>query len=1335
MSGPLYNEASTPTSSIGSSLFRSQTLKEATRKMFSRMRTVSVESPEISILRGGSDKQGLSFEERHLQHSNSEDLHVNRQRNPFERKASIFKRKKQPQIIITPAREEDEDKSDKSEISEIKKSQEDLPEVKSVQSIQEVPPPKLDRKGTLQGIFRKKTTKNPMLLTVEKIRHRQSLTRQSTLKGSKIESGRLLSIVAKQALFGKHPDSTKAFLTALKKVNPKALDRARIDHLMKRKKKFQWYLRKLRKMSNSILEPWRPDSKLVMLWKIFILLLIICQSFVSTYIIAFLPDVERDFTHSVVYMDLIFDIFYIFDIVANFRIAFYRHGELCAEPSEIASNYLKTYFILDVLSEASIIGRFITDPKWRVLMLIDLLRIFRLPYLMGKIEDFFQFSRQISSLFHLGKLIVAIIMFAHWCGCILYSVARSETGPVNWITVAGIDENSISDIYVACLYWAIATMATIGYGDIHPTTYRERVVSVIIMIASSVIFGYILSSIGALLIEINAFNSESREKMRLLTKYMKEKGLSKEIQSKIRKYLEFYMDKENTMKTEGDNILQLLSFNLKEEVIKEVNAKILGDTYMFESNFRKKFLYIISKDLIEKALTPDELVYSHNDTSDHSIYFITTGKIEIFYEKCAVNVQKLGRGDNFGFLSFFSGRARAASVKSLEFTTVFQLTREKFIERLEEFPSEKETYCMIKDSITLYNNYQYLNLKCYSCGSKSHITLECPKFHCTWDRKKIISKYREQEIEFRKEFIRMPRKRFHALTIIEELNEAVSQIQVVQQNELYVEDEQEEHVQIYSEGEEILDRNIYDPQPITYTVEPVQTKAISIPRNKLTSLQSFQLVQQQQQERRRRTANEIGDVHSFAISNYDAYYHSLNLDKVKNFEVYYPNNNISKLLVGMEKVRLEKIVHMRLGVNAKHISHLLVKSFRMNERRKTKEAAAINAERADSIVSVESSLASPHRRDTLTQQRRETLTGRRDTISGRRETLTGKIISSINPVDITFYNSYQKSSADFANTNRSHGENSDHEKQRLSYPHPDHHNPRRSIGNMSSSNPSPISAHYHFNFDMPQSGLLHQTKGRKIIENGSGDDIPQEKMSFIRHHRRRSSKRSRQGTEDNQYLDGTDEHSDSASDSDSRTQSVLNTRLKVGGSQFRSEVFSNKDGSVYTYTEKPGSPSHFLKEKNARHPRGSKQFDNSYELTIQSRKESSEGLHISSRPRLSSQIRGSLLGVGTGTANFFEESNPPSGIFDFSKQMQKISQKLEENYRPSASRSKERRRTRKKTINSNNIMSIMLSEQNEKENNKLRKGRSFSQDMGREIGSVIERFGIDKVFAKNKKKR
>lgn len=162
----------------------------------------------------------MSFEERHLQHSNSEDLHVNRPRgeNGFERKASIFKKRKEPKIIITPARE-DEDKSEKSDISEIKKSQEDIPEVKSFQEVGSNQEIKDEKKSPLQGIFRKKSVKNPMTLTVAQIRHRQSLTRQSTMKSSKIETGRLLSIVAKQALFGKHNDTSKAFHTALVKID------------------------------------------------------------------------------------------------------------------------------------------------------------------------------------------------------------------------------------------------------------------------------------------------------------------------------------------------------------------------------------------------------------------------------------------------------------------------------------------------------------------------------------------------------------------------------------------------------------------------------------------------------------------------------------------------------------------------------------------------------------------------------------------------------------------------------------------------------------------------------------------------------------------------------------------------------------------------------------------------------------------------------------------------------------------------------------------------------------------------------------------------------------
>jgi len=259
----------------------------------------------------------------------------------------------------------------------------------------------------------------------------------------------------------------------------------------------------------SLLEPWKPDSIAIMIWKIGILILIFTQCFFSTYIIAFLPSSDRDFSEPIVLIDLVIDFIYALDILLNFRIAFYHQGELCLDFSEIARNYMKSYFAFDLLSMLSIIGRIFLDESPRALVLFVLLRIVHMPQLLAKIEDHFQFSRQVSSLFQLGKLVMAIILFAHWCGCILYSIARVETDQT-WITAAGLNENELNEIYIACLYWAIATMSTIGYGDIHPTTFKERIISIMIMIASSIVFGYILSSIGALLLEINAFSSAQR---------------------------------------------------------------------------------------------------------------------------------------------------------------------------------------------------------------------------------------------------------------------------------------------------------------------------------------------------------------------------------------------------------------------------------------------------------------------------------------------------------------------------------------------------------------------------------------------------------------------------------------------------------------------------------------------------------------------------------------------------------------------------------------------------------------------------------------------------------
>ena len=72
--------------------------------------------------------------------------------------------------------------------------------------------------------------------------------------------------------------------------------------------------------------------------------------------------------------------------------------------------------------------------------------------------------------------------------------------------------------------------------------------------------------------------------IRVINGYMNSKSISFELQSKVRKYLE-YIIKKDTKKQEETNILDKLNKALKKEVIMEAYGKILSQTKLFTKNF------------------------------------------------------------------------------------------------------------------------------------------------------------------------------------------------------------------------------------------------------------------------------------------------------------------------------------------------------------------------------------------------------------------------------------------------------------------------------------------------------------------------------------------------------------------------------------------------------------------------------------------------------------------------------------------------------------------------------------------------------------------------------
>ena len=76
-----------------------------------------------------------------------------------------------------------------------------------------------------------------------------------------------------------------------------------------------------------------------------------------------------------------------------------------------------------------------------------------------------------------------------------------------------LQDSSIAEKYVNSLYYAFTTMCTVGYGDFHPTTINERIMTMVCMIISSGMFAFIIGDIGKIVSSFNMLAESFREKM------------------------------------------------------------------------------------------------------------------------------------------------------------------------------------------------------------------------------------------------------------------------------------------------------------------------------------------------------------------------------------------------------------------------------------------------------------------------------------------------------------------------------------------------------------------------------------------------------------------------------------------------------------------------------------------------------------------------------------------------------------------------------------------------------------------------------------------------------
>ena len=97
-----------------------------------------------------------------------------------------------------------------------------------------------------------------------------------------------------------------------------------------------------------------------------------------------------------------------------------------------------------------------------------------------------------------------------------------------------------STLYTASLYWAITTMATVGYGDILPRTKQEIGFSIFVMFVGASIFGYILGTVSITISNADPYERETKRRLVALKDYMESSDSPDYLKRLMRKQFKFH---------------------------------------------------------------------------------------------------------------------------------------------------------------------------------------------------------------------------------------------------------------------------------------------------------------------------------------------------------------------------------------------------------------------------------------------------------------------------------------------------------------------------------------------------------------------------------------------------------------------------------------------------------------------------------------------------------------------------------------------------------------------------------------------------------------------------
>ncbi|KAH9283953.1 Potassium/sodium hyperpolarization-activated cyclic nucleotide-gated channel 4 [Echinococcus granulosus] len=445
-----------------------------------------------------------------------------------------------------------------------------------------------------------------------------------------------------------------------------------------------------------------PCSSFRFYWDLLMLTLLIANLIILPVAISFFYDDLR--AHWIVF-NSVSDAVFIADIAVKFRTGIITNDyadEIILDPKEIARQYVRSWFLLDLISSIPMdyifwvlnkhenYNQILTAGRTlrilRLAKLLSMLRLLRLTRLVRYVSQWEEFLNIASKFMGIFNLVLLMLLLGHWNACLQFLIPLLMDYPEDsWVQRCRLKDADWFEQYTWALFKAMSHMLSIGYGRFPPTSISEAWITIVSMMTGATCYALFVGHAAALIQSFDTSKRHYREKFKQVEEYMAYRKLPRALRQRIADYYEHrYQGK---MFDEAQ-ILQELSECLREQII-NYNCRELVAAVPFFTYADQDFVSEMVANLKFEVFQPGDLIIKEG-TIGTKMYFIQEGIVDIITKDGEI-ATTLSDGSYFGEICLLTNAKRVASVRAEVYSNLYSLDRDSFLAVLDNYPLMRRT--------------------------------------------------------------------------------------------------------------------------------------------------------------------------------------------------------------------------------------------------------------------------------------------------------------------------------------------------------------------------------------------------------------------------------------------------------------------------------------------------------------------------------------------------------------------------------------------------------------------------------------------------------------------